>query len=73
MTRSMLGRTAFAGLVAVALGFGAREAAAAPETAREERPYCVDDADCQAICEQMYPGKEVFGVCSLGHTCYCYM
>jgi hypothetical protein len=71
MTRTMLGRTAFAVVVAVALGFGAREAAAAPGTAREARPSCTDQQDCQNTCEEMYPDRNVMGLCDL-HTCWCY-
>jgi hypothetical protein len=72
MKLSMIGRAAFAGVVALALGFGAREAAAAPEgQASARRPYCEDQADCQATCELMYPGYTKIGFCSSGHTCYC--
>jgi hypothetical protein len=70
MNRSILGRTAFSAVVALAIGFGAREALAAPAAA-QARPYCEDQADCEATCELMYP-DEPGGVCSSGHTCYCY-
>jgi hypothetical protein len=69
MKRSMIGSAAFAAAVAVALGFGVRDAAAAPAQAR--RPYCEDQADCQATCESMYPGYTGFGYCSGSHTCWC--
>jgi hypothetical protein len=62
MTRSMLGRTAFAGTVALALGFGMREAAAG--AAREERPYCRDEQHCQDICDAAYPTLSPVGICS---------
>lgn len=71
MTRSMLGRTAFAGVVALALGFGVREAAAAPGAAREERPYCRDEQHCQDICDEAYPNQLPVGICS-NNTCWCY-
>lgn len=71
MTRSLLGRTAFAGMVALALGFGVREAAAAPGAARDARPSCTDQQDCQDTCETMYPNRNVMGLCDL-NTCWCY-
>lgn len=71
MTRSMLGRAAFSAAVALALGFGAREAAAAPEAAAR-RPYCEDQMDCENICREMYPDRITSGICSSSHTCWCY-
>jgi hypothetical protein len=71
MTRSMLGRTVFAGMVALALGSGTHEAAAAPEAAREERPYCRDEQHCQDICDAAYPTLSPVGICS-NNTCWCY-
>lgn len=66
-----LGRAAFGAAVAAALGFGARQAVAAPsEQAR--RPYCSDLPDCERTCEARYPGQPVGAFCSSGHTCYCY-
>lgn len=63
-------RAAFGAAVALVLGFGAREAAAAAG-AQARLPYCEDQADCQATCETMYPGYNKFGFCSSGNTCYC--
>jgi hypothetical protein len=71
MTRSMLGRTAFAGVVALALGFGVREAVAAPGQAREDRPYCRDGQHCQEICDAAYPNSAPIGEC-YNNTCWCY-
>jgi hypothetical protein len=73
MTRSTLGRTAFSAAVALALGFGVREAVAAPAASEARRPYCRDDIHCETICETMYPGQPVGAFCSSGHTCYCYL
>jgi hypothetical protein len=71
MKLSMIGRAAFAGAVALALGFGSREAAAAPEgQATARRPFCHNEEHCQAISEQIYPGYTGFGFCA-SHTCYC--
>jgi hypothetical protein len=70
MNRSILGRTAFSAAVALAMGFGAREALASPAAA-QARPFCADQADCQATCEAMYPGYTGMGFCSSGRTCYC--
>jgi len=53
----------------------AREPRGAPRLTPAEkmrRPYCADESDCQATCDRLYPGQEKFGVCSQGHTCYCY-
>ncbi len=47
MNRSILGRTAFSAAVALAMGFGVREALASPAAA-QARPFCADQADCQA-------------------------
>ena len=70
MTRSMLGKAAFGAAVALALGIGVREAVAAPADGQTRRPFCHDEAHCQQICEQMYPGYDGFGFCA-SHTCYC--
>ncbi|HYW13458.1 MAG TPA: hypothetical protein VE871_15970 [Longimicrobium sp.] len=70
MKGSMLGRTAFSAVVALALGFGVREAVASPAAA-QARPYCEDDLACEATCQQMY-GPNAVGMCSSGNTCYCY-
>lgn len=70
MTRSILGRAAFTAAVAVVLGFGVRQAAAAPAPGRAG-PYCADDADCQSKCEALYPGQQVVSDCSAAHICYC--
>jgi len=73
MNRSKLGKTVFTALMALAFGFGAREAfASGPPVESGRRPYCEDEADCQATCDRLYPGQEKFGICSSGHTCYCY-
>lgn len=71
MTRSILGRTAASAAFALALGFGAHQAVAAPAADVERRPYCSDQADCQSTCELMYPGYDGIGFCSSGNTCYC--
>lgn len=71
MTRSILGRAAFSAAVALSLGFGVREAVAAPAADRNAKPYCVDDPDCQSICESLYPGQAVVSDCSANHVCYC--
>lgn len=73
MKSSILGRTAFTAAVALALGFGVREAVAAPSAEAAKRPYCRDDAHCQSICDSMYPGQEPAAFCSSGNTCYCYL
>jgi hypothetical protein len=65
----VLGRAAFAGAVALALGFGAREAVASPARARAV-VYCSNKADCQAYCDSRY--VDAVGVCSVGHTCSCF-
>ncbi|HYE88537.1 MAG TPA: hypothetical protein VEA16_19380, partial [Vicinamibacterales bacterium] len=64
-------RMAYAAAVALALGFGAREVTAAP-AAERARPYCEDDLHCQQTCDLMYGEGTRFGICSSGHTCYCY-
>jgi uncharacterized membrane protein len=72
MKRSMIGKAVFSAAVALALGFGAHEAVAAPgEQMQARRPYCSDQEDCQNTCELMYPGYTGFGYCSAGNTCYC--
>jgi len=70
MNRSSLGRAAFSAMVALSIGFGVREAMASPAAARA-RPFCEDQADCEATCAALYPTKPG-GFCSSGHTCYCY-
>ena len=70
MNRSILGRTAFSAVVALAIGFGAREALAAPAAA-QALPSCRDQAECESICRARYPGFEGVAVCD-GHTCFCY-
>lgn len=70
MKSSLLGRTAFSAVVALALGFGVREAVASPAP-QAARPYCSDQLDCEATCEAMY-GRPVGAVCTSGHTCFCY-
>ena len=72
MNRSILGRAAFSAAVALALGFGARQAVAAPK-AEAVQPYCRDGAHCLEICTARHPGEEVWVECSAGHTCYCYL
>jgi len=73
MNRSILGRVAFSASVVLALGFGVREAMAAPGAqTQDRRPYCADQADCQATCERIYAGYDGIAICSTGHTCYCY-
>lgn len=72
MNRSTLGRTAFSAAIALALGFGVREAVAAPAAKEAARPYCSDDLHCESICQTLYPNQPVAGVCSDGNTCYCY-
>jgi hypothetical protein len=70
MRGSILGRAAFSAVVALALGFGVREAVASPAAA-QARPYCADDFDCEATCQELY-GPGATGICSSGRTCYCY-
>lgn len=70
MKGSILGRTAFSAVVALALGFGAREAVAS-SVAQAARPYCSDQLDCESTCEAMY-GRPVGAFCSSGHSCFCY-
>lgn len=70
MNRSNLSRLAFAAAVALALGFGAREVAAAPAAA-QARPYCEDEIDCQNTCDAIYGPDARVGFCSSGHTCWC--
>ncbi|MEW5926394.1 MAG: hypothetical protein AB1941_02790 [Gemmatimonadota bacterium] len=70
MNRSILGRAAFSTALVLALGFGLQEAVASPP-AEARRPYCEDQFDCEQTCELMY-GPGTPGVCSSGHTCYCY-
>lgn len=71
MQRSALARMAYTATIALALGFGAREVAAAPAAA-QARPYCEDSFDCQQTCDMMYGVDKTFGFCSSGNTCYCY-
>jgi len=71
MKRSILGRTAFSAAVALALGFGVREAVASP-AAQAARPYCEDQLDCENFCAARYPGQTVGAVCTAGHSCFCY-
>lgn len=73
MNRSRLGKAVFGAAVALSLAFGAREAFASTRPAETgRRPYCADDADCQATCDRLYPGQEKVGFCTDGHTCFCY-
>jgi hypothetical protein len=72
MTRSTLARAVLSGTSALVIGFGARSLTASPATQTEGRPYCSDQANCQATCERLYPGFDGVAVCSSGHTCYCY-
>ncbi|HEX8907165.1 MAG TPA: hypothetical protein VF771_20100 [Longimicrobiaceae bacterium] len=59
-------RLAFAAGVALALGFGARAAAAAPAAPHESRPACFD-IDCKKACQSLgYSG----GVC-IDDACRC--
>jgi hypothetical protein len=69
--RSNHGRIALSAAVALALGFGVREAIASPASEQTRRPYCSDQASCLSICERMYPGYDGPAICSTGHTCYC--
>lgn len=71
MQRSTLGRMACAAAVALALGFGVREVAAAP-AAEQAAPYCEDDFDCQNTCDMMYGVNKRVGLCSDGNSCYCH-
>lgn len=71
MTRSILGRTAFALAITLTLGFGARDVLASPRSATNALPFCRDDAHCQSICATLHPNVEVEGVCS-GNTCTCF-
>jgi hypothetical protein len=69
--RSNHGRIALSAAVALALGFGVREAMASPASGQARRPYCSDQASCQSTCERLYPGYTGLAICSTGHTCYC--
>lgn len=74
MTRSILGRAAFSAAVVLALGFGVQEAAGlspAASSAGARRPYCEDQLDCEQLCEAWY-GPGTPGVCTSGHSCFCY-
>jgi hypothetical protein len=71
MNSSTLGRLVFSAAITLALGFGAREVVAAPAAA-QARPYCEDHFDCQETCDRMYGVDTTLGLCSSGHTCYCY-
>ena len=71
MTRSMLIKAVLSGTSALVIGFGARSLTASPAPQTEKRPYCSDQAHCQAICERLYPGFDGIADCSPGHTCYC--
>ena len=71
MNRSILSRTAFAAAVALALGFGAREAVASSEV-QAARPFCTNNVHCQSICDGQYGPGNTVGFCSAGHTCSCY-
>lgn len=70
MQRSALARMTYTATIALALGFGAREVAAAPAAA-QARPYCEDDLGCQQTCDLMYGVGKTVGICSDGNTCYC--
>jgi hypothetical protein len=73
MNRSKLGRAVFSAALALVFAFGAQQAMASPQHQDSgKRPYCEDEADCQATCDRLYPGQERVGICSEGHTCYCY-
>jgi hypothetical protein len=74
MNRSILGRTMFSAAVVLALGFGVQEAAGlspAESSVEARRPYCEDQLDCERYCEAAY-GPGTFGVCTSGHSCFCY-
>ena len=70
MNRSIFGRAALSAAVVFGLGFGMREAVASAPAAAA-RPYCRDTAHCNEICSAEY-GPDTQGICSSGHTCYCY-
>jgi hypothetical protein len=70
MNRS-ISRTAFSAAVALALGFGVREAVAAPATSEARRPYCQDQLECESYCEARYPNQPVGAVCN-SNLCFCY-
>lgn len=70
MNRSSLGRAAFSAAVALAIGFGAREAVASPAAA-QALPSCRDQIECERICRAKYPGFEGWADCA-DHTCFCY-
>lgn len=67
MNRSILGRAVLTVAVVLGLGFGLQEAVAS----EAQRPFCEDDWDCEQTCQRMY-GPDATGICSSGHTCYCY-
>jgi len=69
MRGSSLGKAAFAAAIAIAFGFGAREAMATPATGADRRIACTTDEECQSYCEIKYHTLDVRGICE-GH-CIC--
>jgi hypothetical protein len=60
---------AFAAAVTAALGFGAAQALAQPNPARDEARAC-NDATCARVCHALgFPG----GFCNTGGGCSCYL
>lgn len=69
--RAKIGGVALVLTVLLALGFGARQALAGPQTNFCYPPgACPPDGNCQPVCDQFLPGSE--GVCRLG-CCWCYL
>jgi hypothetical protein len=62
-------RSAFAAAVALTLAFGASQAFAGPP-ATSAAAGCTDES-CQAACESIYPGQQVFGACDIRGRCRC--
>jgi hypothetical protein len=62
-------RMAFAAAFTAALGFGAAQAVAQPDRARDEAKACSDSV-CARICRTAgFPG----GFCNTGGGCSCYL
>ncbi len=59
-------RAVFGAAVAVALGFGAAQAYAAPGSAEQVRRYC-DEGDCVRVCG----GQGMGGIC-WSNACVCH-
>ena len=54
MTRHIIGRVAFSGALVLALGFGARAAAAEPAEVGAPAWVCTQPYDCREYCRRNY-------------------